>query len=151
MKIPQVHKIRPVKKWFSSLTTLGINCKAGREPSLKGQHQCPSSLTLLWRNGTKSSHPFRLQNRDSSILIIAWLDFTLILIFFILFPRKCYSNISQQYRTVYQMVVIKKAKTKQITQRVPTILISIPFRFVIFLTVTYWARHHYSSLYKSTC
>ena len=69
-----VHKARSIQKWFvkigmleldwpaQSLTsnqsnTFGMNWNADYEPGLIAQRQCPTSLMLLWLNGSKSLQP----------------------------------------------------------------------------------------------
>ena len=66
-----VHKAKSIQKWFveigveeldwpaQSLTstpsnTFGMNWNAGCEPDIIAQHQCLTSLMLLWLNGSKS-------------------------------------------------------------------------------------------------
>ena len=67
-----VHKARSIQKWFvretvwknltslhralitTSSNTFGMNWNAGCQPGLIAQHQCPTSLMLLWLNGSKS-------------------------------------------------------------------------------------------------
>ena len=69
-----VHKARSIQKWFdkirveeldwaaqtsgllasTSLNTFGMNWNADCEPGVISQHQYPTSIKLLWLNGSKS-------------------------------------------------------------------------------------------------
>ncbi|CDQ83365.1 unnamed protein product [Oncorhynchus mykiss] len=63
-----VHKARSIQKWFVEigveeldcpdlnppLNTFGMNWNNDCKPGLSAQHQCPTSLMLLWLNGSKS-------------------------------------------------------------------------------------------------
>ena len=66
-----VHKARSIKKLFVEIVwknltslhraltstpsyTFGMNWNADSEPGLIAHHQCPTSLMLLWLNGSKS-------------------------------------------------------------------------------------------------
>ena len=45
---------RPRAMTSTPLNTFGMNWKADCEPGLIAQHQCPTSIMLLWLNGSKS-------------------------------------------------------------------------------------------------
>ena len=66
-----VHKARSIQKsvWkkltvprraltSTPLNTFGMNWNVDCEPGLIAQHRCPTSLVLLWLNGSKFPHQY---------------------------------------------------------------------------------------------